>query len=571
MTAAASPARHAGAAPERHAGPAPAAFLALDCGSATRAAALVGRIDGAWRLLASTAVPAGGDASALDDLLVERVRSADPALAEEIGLRPRDPDAGGPGQSAPAAADGAAAASAAAAVPSLSRLEATSSAAPMAAILATTEAARARLEADAAAAGWRTVGASAEVLDPLAATRLATRADVTTLLVGTGDPPAADERDLVGELVALAAAVSERRPGTPVVLVGGAAVHAPAFPLDTEVVAVPRPHGDPAADLRAILAGRRAAPGDARQALVVVAATLAEVLELRIELLEIGMSGGLRARAVPGPRAGDPATIAAAEAPIAALGLADGDVELDRVEGWATLGVDRARLRDRLAELRLAPWADLGGDGALLRAAALRAAVERLVAATDPELGGAAPDLVVLAGGAWASIPASAALLVTADALRRPGIVQVAADPARLLAPLGTIEDPAERARVVRDLMPDALVPLGTLAIAKGARGRPAGHLRVAGAGEPMDMDLAAGGLALVDLPPGQDGVLDFAFRTAVDLGVRGRRFAARATGGLAGLVVDLRDAPLRLPERTDERRQVLSRWERALWPERDR
>ncbi len=37
-------------------------------------------------------------------------------------------------------------------------------------------------------------------------TRLATRPNVATLIVGTGDPPTSDERDLVGELVALAAA-----------------------------------------------------------------------------------------------------------------------------------------------------------------------------------------------------------------------------------------------------------------------------------------------------------------------------------------------------------------------------
>lgn len=557
MTDGATSARHAsdasagraGEASGPEAGPPPGAFLAFDRGSATCAAALVGRVGRRWRLLAATAVPAGADPEILGAVLVERVRVADPALAVEVDLA-------GPG---PARGD---------APP---RLEATSSPAPLAAVLATTEAARARLESDAAAAGWRTVGASAELLDPLAATRLATRGDVATLIVGSGDPPTSQERELVGELVALAAAIAERRPGTPVVLVGAAAAHGPAFPLETEIVPVARPRGEPATDLRAILAARRAGPGDARQALVVAAATLAEVLDLRVELLEIGMGGGLRVRAAPGAVAGEPVRVAAAEVPAAALGLVDDDAALDRVERWTTLGIDRARLRDRLAELRLAPWADLGGEGALLRAGALRAAVERLVAATDDELGGPAPDLLVLAGGAWASITASAALLVVADALRRPGVVQVAADPARLLAPLGTIEDPAERTRLVRDLLPDAAVPLGTLAIARGARGRPAGHLRLTGTGEPVDIDLAAGGLALVDLPPGQAGAADLAFRSAVDLGVRGRRFAVRATGGLAGLVVDLRDAPLHLPERADERRHALARWERALWPDRDR
>ena len=41
-------------------------------------------------------------------------------------------------------------------------------------------------------------------------------------------------------------------------------------------------------------------------------------------------------------------------------------------------------------------------------------------------------------------------------------------------------------------------------------------------------------------------------------------------TLGLAGLLLDLRDIPLRLPERPDRRRELLGTWERALWPEHD-
>ncbi len=74
-----------------------------------------------------------------------------------------------------------------------------------------------------------------------------------------------------------------------------------------------------------------------------------------------------------------------------------------------------------------------------------------------------------------------------------------------------------------------------------------------------------------MDLPPGQAGAAELSFRAPVDLGARGKRFVVRATGGLAGLVVDLRDVPLRLPERADERRDMLGSWEAALWPERDR
>lgn len=547
MTDAATPAREAGAAPARAARARRDAFVTLDRGTATCAATVVGRVEHRWRLLAATAVPvpAVPASDALVELLLDRVRAADPALAADLGLDR-------PGIIPPT-------------------IEAIGGATAHAVILAATEASRRRLEADATAAGWRTTGASAERQDPLETTRLATRPDVAALIVGTADPPDADERDLVGELVALAAGVAERRPGLPVILVGAAAARASEFPLGTEVVAVARPHGDAAVDLRAVLAARRAGPADARQALVAATATLAEVLDLRIELLEVGMSGALRARAEPGMDPGAPARIAAVEAPSAVLGLVDDDAALDRVAGWATLGLDRARLRDRLAELRLAPWADLGGDGALLRAAALRAALERLVESTA-ELDGPPPDLVVLAGGAWSSIPAPAAILVLADAIRRPGVVQVAIDSARLLAPLGTIADGAERARVVGDLISDALVPLGTLATARGVRaGRQAGHLRLTVGDAPVDLQLAGGRLALVDLPPGQAGAAELGFRAPVDLGVRGKRFVVRATGGLAGLVVDLRDVPLRLPERADERRDMLGSWEAALWPERDR
>lgn len=552
MTDAGAPARQTGTAPPRPASARRHALVTLDRGTATCAATVVGLVDGRWRLLAATAVPAPSApataapaTAALVEILLDRVRAADPALAIELGLDR-------PGTIPPT-------------------IEAVGSAMAHAVVLAATEASRQRLEADASAAGWQTSGASAERLDPLETTRLATRPDVAALIVGTGDPPTADERDLVAELVALAAAVAERRPGVPVILVGAAAAHAPAFPLATDVVAVPRPHGDAAMDLRALLAARRAGPADARQALVAATATLAEVLDLRVELLEVGMSGALRARAEPGSEPGAAARIAAIEAPSAVLGLVDDDAALDRVEAWATLGLDRARLRDRLAELRLAPWADLGGDGALLRAAALRASLERLMESTA-ELDGPPPDLVVLAGGAWSSIPAPAAVLVLADAIRRPGVVQVALDSARLLAPLGTIADGAERTRVVGDLLPDALVPLGTLAIARGVRaGRQAGHLRLVVGDAPVDLQLAGGRLALVDLPPGQAGAAELSFRAPVDLGARGKRFVVRATGGLAGLVVDLRDVPLRLPERADERRDMLGSWEAALWPERDR
>ena len=42
-------------------------------------------------------------------------------------------------------------------------------------------------------------------------------------------------------------------------------------------------------------------------------------------------------------------------------------------------------------------------------------------------------------------------------------------------------------------------------------------------------------------------------------------------SGGLGGLLVDLRDVPLRLPERAERRRELLDAWQESLWMTRDR
>ena len=48
------------------------------------------------------------------------------------------------------------------------------------------------------------------------------------------------------------------------------------------------------------------------------------------------------------------------------------------------------------------------------------------------------------------------------------------------------------------------------------------------------------------------------------------KHFAIDVTGGLAGLVVDLRDVPLRLPDRADLRGELLDAWQSVLVAGRD-
>jgi hypothetical protein len=134
------------------------------------------------------------------------------------------------------------------------------------------------------------------------------------------------------------------------------------------------------------------------------------------------------------------------------------------------------------------------------------------------------------------------------------------------------IPDGGERRQALSDLADDLLAPLGSVVIPGGIRaGTSAGHLTIHAGTGASETDLVPGGLELVDLPPGEVATAEFHFRDIVRLGTRGRRFAVDVSGGLGGLLVDLRDVPLRLPERAERRRELLDAWQESLWMTRDR
>lgn len=542
------------------------ACLALDLGGATTAVAALGRLDGRWRLLGGSSAPAAIPVEALVATLAGRLGAADPGLADDLDV---------------------------AGAESWPRLVARTGPAPRIVVLAATERSLARLAGTARRAGWSVVAASAESTDPLEMSRLALRHDVGTVLLGASDPPATDERSLIGDLAELVAAAAARRPELTVVLSGGLADHvfrfeapaparAPADVAETaadapplavaggaaSLVIAPAPAaGQPPGDaLRTLLDELRCAPDDGRRAMARATATLASHLGRRVETLEIGHDGALRAVAWP---AGSEGRTHLRWATVTEAALIPDPVEdsiVDGVLGWSTLPLDRYRLRDRLAELRLAPWAEAYGEGAPLRLAAARAALERLVGLT-PDLARPVPDLIVVAGGAWAVAPGAAVALAVADTVRRPGATQLTLDHARLLGPLGTIDDDDLRLAMIADLADDLLAPLGTVVIPAGLRaGRSAGQLVVHSAAGTTDLELIPGGLELVDLPPGEAATAEFLFKDPVTLGTRGKHFVIDVAGGLGGLLVDLRDVPLHLPDRADRRRELLAAWQRALW-----
>ena len=103
---------------------------------------------------------------------------------------------------------------------------------------------------------------------------------------------------------------------------------------------------------------------------------------------------------------------------------------------------DRHRMRDRLRELRLAPWGDAAGDGAP-PPARRRPGRARHASSPPPRSSRRSrrrtSSWSPAAPGRSRRVRRSPSPL--ADVMRRPGAAQLAFDHARLLGPLGTIED----------------------------------------------------------------------------------------------------------------------------------
>lgn len=534
----------------------PRALLAIDAGSATTSVALLGRPAERWRLLGSIAAPAGADVDVLAAMLAGRLRIADPGMARDLDVS-------------------------AAAIPDLPRLEARSRPPGTLAVLGASRRAIGLLEGVAARTPWRIRAASPESHDPREMTDLALRPDVSVVLVGASDPPGPDERGWLDDLAGLIGAVTRRRPDLRVVLAGPVAARnawaegaGRAYDGTQERIVEAPPLGvrsGPDEPLREILEGLLPPSPDTRHTAVRALLSLADALDRQLELVDVGLDGALRAMASPGIADQGPAAVAVRTAAGALVPVDVDDAAVDAVLAWTTGSLDRHRMGDRLLDLRAQPWADSSGEGARLRLAAARAALTRLVARTPDIAALPSPDLTIVAGGAFAVAPPRAVALAIADTVRRPGATQLAIDHARLLGPIGTIDDPDERRDLLADLADDLLAPVGSLlvvgSVPTSRRGTPrAGRLTLDG-DQHGRHDLVGGEVAFLDLPPGDRAVATLEFRDPVRIGHRARRVAVPVTGGVAGLAVDLRDVPLRLPERRDRRRAALAAWGELAWP----
>lgn len=534
----------------------PRALLAIDAGSATTSVALLGKPGSTWRLLGALSAPAGTPADVLAEILATRLVGADLALADFVGVTPVG-------------------------VSDLPRLEAVSRPPRTLAVLGASRRAVGLLEAVAARTPWRVRAASPESHDPREMTELALRPDVAAVLVGAGDPPGPDERGWLDDLAGLVGAVARRRPDLQVVLAGPIGARdgwAEGFggPIEGagERVSLAPALGlrsGPDEPLREILERLLPDTADSRHLSVRTLLSLADALDRRLELLDVGIDGGLRAMASPGVGEQGPVAVAVRTAQAALVPPEIDDATVDSVLAWTTGSLDRHRMGDRLMDLRAQPWADASGEGARLRLAAARAALRRLAASSQDIGAMASPDLTIIAGGAFAVAPPRAVALAIADTIRRPGATQLAIDHARLLGPIGSIDDPDERRDLIADLADDLLAPIGSLLVVGSVPTTRRSAARVGRLTLDGDRhgrhDLAGGEVSFIELSPGDTALATLEFRDAVRIGHRARRVAVPVSGGVAGLAVDLRDVPLRLPDRRDRRRAALAAWGELAWP----
>lgn len=248
-------------------------IVTVDRGTATTAVAILARIANRWRLVGSSAAPAAVPASAIGERVRARLCASDPGLAEHLGLT--DP----------------------AGLEDVRLLSCSTSHPPEMAVVAATGRVLDPLASAASLAGWRVRQVVLDGADILEVASALSDPRVSVVLAGASDPPGADERSLIAHLGTLIAAATERRPSLVTVLAGGLAepggkveaMFRPDRPGPT--VLAPAPTIGDGEPLRELLESLRGEEDDGRRAIAAAAGSLAEALERRVEVLEVGQSG----------------------------------------------------------------------------------------------------------------------------------------------------------------------------------------------------------------------------------------------------------------------------------------
>jgi len=527
--------------------------LLMDVGSAWTKASVVGRTRGRWRIVAHAAQPTAWGEATLLKVLTERMREAvDHRLRDEVP----------------------------AILGSAARIICHTPLRPgrlgVAAVTAAVSGSAARAAAE--SAGWVVAEQAAADDGRSLPERLSTltAAEVDAWLVVGGFDTARPEQAL--EAAALVAAA--RRGGrTPVIWAGSAAlteeVSACFEPGVVTAIANPRP--DPASEdlaplrrhLEELLDRLVESGGTRNLAPIGFRRTIGEIArEDRLRVLGVDLGARYATWAFADGTA-DPVTVDSRV--YAAGGLSSPSLtttaSIGRLARSLALPVDELAVADTLQNLRARPAGlpyseeelQVVHGAARLRLAAL--ADERL-----PE----SIDLLIGSGRVLAAAPTPMrAMRMLLDGLRPVGVTQIVLDGAGVLSPLGSLPDDeiAEGIGVLRD---DLMVPLGTAVVTRGGRsGQLALRARLHRVGwpDPDTIEVRAGQVVVVPLPRGERAEIDLELEGGATLPAprRAHRVRAEVTGGAVGLVLDARDAPLQLPRRLDDRREVIAGWLETL------
>jgi MutL protein len=525
--------------------------LLTDSGSAWTKGVLIGRGRGRWRVAAAAAQPrAWGDGELIASLAARMQGSADMRLADRladlIGRAPRiachTPRRAG-------------------------RLG-------LVAVSAEVSGAMARRVAE--SAGWL-VAESATTDDGRSlADRLTTlqRADVDAwLLTGGFDGGRADQ---ALEMAGLVAAARERS-HAPVIWAGadalGDEVEALFEPGAVRRAPNPRPSAraedpEPVRHLLEELLRRVVEPGEVRRLAPVAfrraVAEIARSTRRRIVGVDLGATYATWVRA---GESGDAEGRVFAAGGLRSASLVEPGAPA-RLARSMPIAIDELAVADALQNARARPATIPQTDDEL---AVVQAAARQLLAvgaASDAPMEGI--DLVIGAGRVLAAAPRPGhAFGMLLDGVRPIGITGLAVDAAGALPPLGSLDD-AEIAEGIGSLRDDLLVPLGSSVVCRGGRpGQPAMRVTMRRTGWPDlgPLEVRTGQLLLLPLGRGQQADLEIVLEPGVSLGAprRSRRIHASVHGGVVGLALDARGAPLHLPRRSDDRRAVLASWRDAL------
>jgi len=177
-------------------------------------------------------------------------------------------------------------------------------------------------------------------------------------------------------------------------------------------------------------------------------------------------------------------------------------------------------------------------------------------------------DTIVVSGGVLAHAPRPGhAALTILDALEPIGVSTLVLDTYGLVPALGNVAAIKPLA-AVEALDGGALVNLATVVAPVGRARSGETVLKVHVTyddGSNFSVEAGYGDLEVLPLPPGQQAVLELRPTRNFDVGLGGPGKAGkrRVSGGLAGLIIDARGRPLRLPGSDQERQRQIQQW---LW-----